>query len=54
MTPKSCALTGTDHNLTVKPGAAKKITLKGETKIIASKGTTKTGNYGACYYEFTA
>jgi hypothetical protein len=54
VTPKTCGLTGTDHEVTVKPGAAKKITLKGSTKILAKKGTTKSGLYGACYYEFSA
>ena len=54
VSPKTCGLTGTDHGVTVKPGAAKSISLKGATQILTKKGTTKSGLYGACYYEFSA
>lgn len=54
MKPATCGLTSADHGVTVKPGAAKSIALKDATQLLATPGTSRTGKYGACYYEFSA
>lgn len=51
--PETCGITGTDHKIVVAAGDSKKISLTGATKIVAQKGTTKSGLYDACYWEFT-
>jgi hypothetical protein len=51
--PETCGLTGTDHKIVVAIGDSKKISLTGATKIVAKKGTTKSGLYDACYWEFS-